>query len=96
MDQEGLDHVFQGAPVLAHGRRQRLDSDGSTIEWPALRVPTSEDRSSAAPGGSVFAGFVCERPIGGIIVDDADGTPNHPDCNIGYDTIRISRAPPVR
>ncbi|MHC4217102.1 MAG: serine/threonine protein kinase [Planctomycetota bacterium] len=91
----GFDILFQSLDALSYVFIHFFKADESDFEWGALRVPTSEEQFGGGPGGTVFVGFVCESPIRALLVNEADFTADFPDCNIGYDTIRVSRVPPA-
>ncbi len=90
-----FDILFQSLDALSYVFIYFFKADGSDFEWGALQVPTSETHYTGGPGGSVFVGFVCESPIRALLVNEADFTADFPDCNIGFDTIRVSAASPM-
>jgi serine/threonine protein kinase len=90
----GFDLLFQSLDAGSYVFIFFFDAEGSRIGENVTEVPTfTEESAVKTPGGAVFVGFVSERPIGRILINETDDDGGFPDSNVGYDSFRISAAP---
>ena len=69
-----------------------MDENGLPIGEEPTWIPTTSAAFANSPGGSQFVGFVFDRAIGGMIIDETDDDPIFLDANVGYDSFRVSLA----
>ena len=89
----GFDLLFQSLDCCSFVSVKVLDAGGQII-YHNPSFPTGS-APGGVPGGSVFFGFVSPaKNIAAVVIDEADGTADFPDSNVGIDTVRISAAVP--
>jgi hypothetical protein len=84
----GLDVLFQSfdvAPAVtftAYGPGGGAVASGSFVG----------SGGAGSPGAAIFLGFVSDSPsthISRILITETDGNASNPDCNIGFDSVRL-------
>jgi YD repeat-containing protein len=90
----GLDILFQEYDGFSAVGITIRDPQG-TILYQNSNLPVSSNAGGGAPGGKEFFGFISRRSnIKTIVIDDFDNNNVNPDCNIGFDTIRVQKVIP--
>src|SRR6185295_12610553 len=84
----GFDHLSQSADGFSFSNVTVFDSSDTVLFSGSISI--SNLGGGGAPGGADFWGIVSDgNDIARVEVDEGDNNNSFPDCNIGYDTIRV-------
>lgn len=90
----GFDHLSQSADGFSFTTIAVFDQNN--VQLHSGSVPISNLGGGGAPAGADFWGIVStEANVKRVQILEQDGDAQFPDCNIGFDTIRVFPAPCV-
>jgi len=94
----GFDLVQQSLDAFSYAFIEAFDPNGRRLVSRMIPNPPwpGPGDGSAAPGGSMFVGITASAGIARIRIDDNDPDAGLPDCNFGFDTIRLDLLPVAR
>jgi hypothetical protein len=86
----GFDVLFQSRDYASY-TSVTVYGPSNEVLYSQGSIPVAGGGGAGAPGGSVFVGFVSSSAnIARIVLDESDDNAINPDCNIGYDTFRMT------
>jgi len=88
----GFDHLSQSADGFGFSNVTVLDAASNVLF--SGSIPISGLGGGGAPAGADFWGIISDaKDIARIEVDEGDNNNSFPDCNIGFDTLRVAGLP---